>query len=241
MKDIHQLDMSLDMSLNISNKNLRKIQTHQKSKSVSDINPTNALHSNMESYLNNQKIKNVGYGSSNTDMIKHEPQRATKAELTYARSKMKKIIDECKIKLLTARKRAVTYKYLNIAISLFIILGSLVTGIFETFREDKNYLYISLSFSMTSVKLIDMILKIGQRGIYSKRADIEYQKILFEANDALFYADENNSSTLDKMIHDFQKRMHEISFTSYKISYGPQSFKDANSNFLDIDERIKEV
>ena len=177
-----------------------------RSESVPDI-----MNSTLRSIGENSKKSSiVGTGGVSSEM-----------ELVYSRAQIKKIIDECRTKTLGAQKKANLYRTLNILTNLFIVVSSIVIGIIETQRENKLYSFIVLSFLVALTESLYVIFRLGQRGVYFKHASIKYQKLLTLANETLFYS--NNRSDLQRLIHQYRGEMDELSYSLYKVSYGPDA------------------
>ena len=142
--------------------------------------------------------------------------------------KLKKIIEECKLKTINTQKKAKLYRIFNLITNLFIIVGSLFIGFIESQRENKLYSYIILSFLISIIKGLHMILRLGQRGTYFKYASIKYQKLITIANDKLFYL--TNNSELKRLDHQLRIEMDELNLSLYKVSYDPDSLKSDQDN-----------
>lgn len=142
-------------------------------------------------------------------------------KLVYERGQTRKIIEDCKEKGISSRKRANLFRTLNLIITFFIILVSLGIGILETQKEIVYYTNVVMSFLVSIIETLHFIFRIGQRGIFFKYASLKYQKMLTIANDALFYS--NNPTDLLRLNHQFRNDLDDLSYTSFKVSYGPES------------------
>ena len=142
-------------------------------------------------------------------------------KLIYERKQTQKIIDESELKNITAQKRANLFRCLNLLITFFIILVSLGVGILETQKNEVYYTIVVLNFLISIIGTLHFIFRIGQRGIFFKYASLKYQNLLTVANEALFYS--NEPSDLRRINHQFRRELVELSYRSFKMTYGPES------------------
>lgn len=145
----------------------------------------------------------------------------TDMKLIYERGQTRKIIEDCGLKNINSQKRANLYRCLNLLITFFIILVSLGVGILETQKSVVYYTIVVLNFLISIIGTLHFIFRIGQRGIFFKYASLKYQKLLTVANEALFYS--NEPADLLRLNHQFRRELEELSYRSFKMSYGPES------------------
>lgn len=135
-------------------------------------------------------------------------------ELIYVRSHLKKLSEECKVKSIKLKTRANFYRSLNLLIHMLIILGGFVIGLIEAVSDRISYLYIFISFSISILESLYLVLRLGSKGVDFKYASIKFQKMLAIINESLFMT--TSLTDLIRIKHQIQCEIDDLNLSLFK-------------------------